>query len=86
MQLRVIYNPRADEVDVSMSLAIMVHLLSPALAVGVVVWSWVVAFYWLCSAVVGNPDGLDGRNDGRELVLATRRWWEKWLLLAAGRS
>jgi len=60
-------------------------MLSPALAGGLAVWSWVVAAYWICSAIVGNPDGLDGRNDGRELVLQTRRWWLSWVHMAAGR-
>ena len=49
---------------------------------GLAVWAWIVAVYWLLAAVVGNPDGLDGRSDGRELVLSTRRWWKGWLGLA----
>jgi len=61
---------------------LLVLLVSPILALGLAVWSWVVAIYWLFAAMVGNPDGLDGRNDGRELVLQVRRWWESWLRMA----
>ena len=62
---------------------VIVHLLSPLLAVGAMLWSWVVATYWLFAAMVGNPDGLDGRNDGKELVLQLRSLWEGWLRKAA---
>lgn len=85
IHLRVIYAIPLDSTDVHMPLALLVHLLNPVLAGGLAIWAWVAAFYWLCSAIVGNPDGLDGRNDGRELVLSTRRWWESWLLVAGGR-
>lgn len=61
---------------------VMVLLAAPVVAMGVAAWAWIVAIYWLFAAMVGNPDGLDGRNDGRELVLDLREWWIRWLMKA----
>jgi len=67
----------------SLGMLVVVHLLAPVLAMGISMWAWIVAIYWTFAAMVGNPDGLDGRNDGRELVLYLRGFWlDGWLMRA----
>jgi len=83
IQLSCIHASGLEPAHLGLLTLFFVHLTSPILALGVMLWAWIMAIYWVCSAIVGNPDGLDGRSDGRELVLATRRWWEMWLLLPA---
>lgn len=62
---------------------LIVNAVGPLLSLGVALAAWVVGLYWVLAAMVGNPDGLDGRNDGRETVAGLRRWWEGWLIRAA---
>jgi len=81
-QLNRIYAQTSEISSTNIAFLILVTLLSPFLALGLALWAWIVALYWVLAAIVGNPDGLDGRNDGRELVLSTRRWWLSWLKLA----
>lgn len=84
LQLRCIYTPLAPHADEDSSyhtgMLVAVHMLSPFLSLGVMVVSWVLAAFWLASAVVGDPAGLDKRDDGRDTVLWLRGWWEGWLL------
>lgn len=49
---------------------------------GVAVAAWTVAMYWVFAAIVGDPDGSEGGNDGVETVLGLRGWWERWLVRA----
>lgn len=68
----------------SLAASYFIHLLNPVFAFALMLWAWVAAFYWAGSAIVGNPDGPDGtksNDDGRELILSTRRWWRSWLLM-----
>lgn len=60
----------------------MVHLFSPLLSLGVMLTAWVVAIYWLLAKIVDDPAGIDKRDDGLELVLWLRDWWERWLMRA----
>ncbi len=46
----------------------------------IAVAAWVAAVFWTYTAILGNPDGKEDRDDGREAVLAVRGWWERWLL------
>jgi len=84
LQLRCIYTPLAPHANEDSSYhaftLVMVHLLSPFLSFGMVFVAWVLAAYWLSSAMVGDPAGMDRRDDGRESVLSLRGWWEYWLL------
>ncbi|EMC95352.1 hypothetical protein BAUCODRAFT_35336 [Baudoinia panamericana UAMH 10762] len=84
LQLRCIHTPLppyANEDAVYHTwMLVAVHLLSPFLSLGVMFGSWVLAFYWVSSLVVGDPAGMDKQDDGRETVLGLRRWWEAWLL------
>jgi len=43
-------------------------------------WALILGVYCVLAASVGNPDGLDGRREGWELVYSTRRWWGRKML------
>lgn len=83
LQLKSIYTPLPPHADEDLSyhpaMLVAVQLLSPFLSFGMMLAAWVMAVYWLSSAVVGDPAGTDKRDDGKETVLALRGWWEKWL-------
>ena len=59
---------------------VLVSMLSPLYAMAIAVATWVAGVFWFYTAVLGNPDGKEVRNDGREAVLAVRGYWEKWLI------
>lgn len=84
LQLKSIYTPLAPHANEDMSYysttLVTVHLLSPFTSFVLMFFSWVLAFYWMISAILGDPAGMDKRDDGRESVLALRRWWEYWLM------
>ncbi|KAF2768601.1 hypothetical protein EJ03DRAFT_253311, partial [Teratosphaeria nubilosa] len=84
LQLRCIYTPLPPHANEDTSyhtpMLITVHMLSPFMSLGVMFMAWVLAAYWLCSAILGDPAGMDKRDDGRDTVLGIRRWWEKWLM------
>ncbi|KAF2839613.1 hypothetical protein M501DRAFT_973178 [Patellaria atrata CBS 101060] len=81
LQLRLISSsPTFSSLDASM--LFIIHLFSPLIAFGVAVASWTTAFFWFYAAIIGDPDGKDGHNDGRATVLGVRAWWERWLLRA----
>ncbi|KAK4635265.1 hypothetical protein CLAFUW4_02301 [Fulvia fulva] len=83
LQLRRLYTPLTPHADEDTSyrpgMLLVVQLLSPFLSLGMMVAAWVVAVFWLSSAVVGDPAGTDKRDDGKETVLVLRGWWETWL-------
>lgn len=58
----------------------LIFMLSPLYAVVLAVATWIAGVFWFYTAILGNPDGKEDRDDGREAVLAVRRWWEKWLV------
>ncbi|KAF2497525.1 hypothetical protein BU16DRAFT_580182 [Lophium mytilinum] len=80
-QLRFIQS-RARPNRYSASMLVIVQLFAPFVAVGVAVASWVAAFFWFFSAILGDPAGQDGHNDGRATVMGVRNWWEAWLVRA----
>ena len=84
LQLRRIYTPLPPHANEDGSynacMLVAVHLLSPFISVGIMFLAWVLAVYWLSSAVVGDPAGMDKRDDGRETVLGLRNWWETYLM------
>jgi hypothetical protein len=84
LQLKSIYTPLppyANEDGVfHPGMLVFVHLVSPILSIGVAIAAWVVAAYWLMAGIVGDPAGMDKRDDGRETVLGLRRWWENLML------
>jgi hypothetical protein len=84
LQLKAIYTPlppHADEDGVfHPGMLVFVHLVSPLLSIGVAIAAWVVAAYWLMAGIVGDPAGMDKRDDGRETVLGLRGWWENLML------
>ncbi|OCK80095.1 hypothetical protein K432DRAFT_328874 [Lepidopterella palustris CBS 459.81] len=78
LQLRLIYSS-AYSTTYSASLMLLIHILSPVVALGVAAASWIAACFWFFSAILGDPAGQDGYNDGRATVLGVRNWWETWL-------
>ncbi len=59
---------------------ILANIFTPIYAMAIAVAAWVAAVFWTYTAILGNPDGKEDRDDGREAVLAVRGWWERWLL------
>ena len=84
LQLRCIYTPLPPYANEDASyhtfMLVMVHILSPFLSFVMMFAAWVLAVYWVSSAMVGDPAGQDKRDDGKETVLGLRRWWERWLM------
>ncbi|TKA32824.1 hypothetical protein B0A50_01050 [Salinomyces thailandicus] len=84
LQLRAIYTPLAPHANEDMSYysstLLVVHILSPFLSFVLMFMAWVLAAYWLVSTMIGDPAGLDKRDDGRESVLSLRGCWEYWLM------
>ncbi|KAL6717400.1 hypothetical protein ACLMJK_005315 [Lecanora helva] len=58
---------------------VLVNVLAPIYAVAIMVAAWVGGLFWFFTKILGNPDGGEERDDGRDAVLAVRRWWERWL-------
>jgi hypothetical protein len=81
LQLHLIYSHNSAT-DYSPPLLVIIHLLSPLVAMGVAVAAWTAAFFWFFSAILGDPAGQDGHNDGRDSIMGVRNWWEKWLCRA----
>lgn len=86
LQLKSIYTllpPHANE-DGNFHAGNLVLILTcaPLLSMGVAIAAWVVAAYWLMAGMVGDPAGMDKRDDGKETVLGLRRWWEAVLIKA----
>lgn len=84
LQLRCIYTPLSPHANEDGSyhsgMLFIGHIVSPFISMAIMFASWVLAIYWLCSGVVGDPAGQDKRDDGKETVLGLRNWWEKWLM------
>lgn len=58
---------------------ITIHTFSPVYAAGIAVTAWIAAGFWATALILGNPDGRDGRDDGKAVVLGVRSLWERWL-------
>ncbi|CAI6259904.1 unnamed protein product [Periconia digitata] len=78
LQLHLIYS-YATSTDYSSPMLVVINLFSPFVAAGVAIAAWTAAFFWFFSAILGDPAGQDGRNDGKESILGVRNWWERWL-------
>jgi len=81
LQLRVIYSFNITQ-GKNVSSLLLVHLLSPFVAMAVALSAWAVAIYWVFAAMIGDPDGTEGGGDGRATVLGLRTYWEMWLCKA----
>ncbi|PSK40190.1 hypothetical protein B9Z65_8130 [Elsinoe australis] len=82
LHLRCIYSFPTAAAELQLPQTLAVLLASSLFSVGIAVWCLVLGVYWVFAAIIGNPDGLDGRSDGRELVLSTRQKWDDWLRLS----
>lgn len=85
LQLKLVYSScdRDDTVHSETSgimVLVLVSMLSPLYAMAIAVAAWVAGVFWFYTAMLGNPDGREDRDDGRETVLAVRGWWERWLI------
>ena len=58
---------------------ILLNLLSPVYAVAIALSACVAAMFWFYAAILGDPGGRDGKDDGRAAVMGVRGWWERWL-------
>ena len=90
-QLGLIFSPfesSPPEFDDSGSIPtqIFVHLLAPLYAVVIAMAAWVGGFFWFYTAILGNPDGKEERDDGRETVYTVREWWENYLIQGMSRE
>ena len=81
LQLRAIYSFNITQ-GKSVSSLLLVHASSPFVAMAVSLSAWAVAIYWVFAAMIGDPDGTEGGNDGRATVLGLRAYWEMWLCKA----
>ncbi|KAL8716625.1 MAG: hypothetical protein Q9225_006058 [Loekoesia sp. 1 TL-2023] len=74
---------KPEDFDISNSgsvlLLILVNIFFPIYAAGIAVTAWVAAGFWATALILGNPDGRDGKDDGKAVVLGVRRLWERWL-------
>lgn len=61
---------------------VLIQLASPFLSIGVMLSAWVAAAFWLFAIIMGNPDGTEKGDDGRNTVLLVRNWWEQYFLSA----
>jgi len=83
--LRMLHAPSvsyAHEWEFSHTMLIAIHVASPLVSIGVAVAAWVSAAFWVFAVIMGNPDGTERRDDGRDAVLAVRNWWEGFFLMA----
>ncbi|KAF2470740.1 uncharacterized protein BDR25DRAFT_334335 [Lindgomyces ingoldianus] len=78
LQLNLIYS-YSSAISYSPPLLVIIHLFSPIVAMGVAVAAWTAAFFWFFSAILGDPAGQDGHNDGKDSILGVRNWWDRWL-------
>ncbi|KAF2005133.1 hypothetical protein P154DRAFT_483706 [Amniculicola lignicola CBS 123094] len=78
LQLHLVYSV-SSSTEYSPAMLVVVHLFSPVVAFGVAVAAWTAAFFWFFSAILGDPAGQDGHNDGKDSILGVRRWWDRWL-------
>lgn len=70
----------AFEWDLRPGILVLIQLISPLISIGVAVAAWISAAFWVFTFIMGNPDGTERRDDGRDTVLAVRNWWERCLL------
>ena len=64
----------------SIGLLVLVNFLAPVYAMVIMVAAWVGGIFWFYTAILGNPDGKEERDDGRDAVLVVKAWWERWLI------
>ena len=64
----------------NIAILFVVNILAPLYAIFVAISAWVAGVFWVYTAILGNPDQKEERNDGREAVLGVRNMWERWLL------
>ncbi|KAG8627551.1 hypothetical protein KVT40_005034 [Elsinoe batatas] len=82
LHLRCIHSFPIAGAELQLPQTLAVLLASSFFSMGIAIWCMVLCVYWAFATVIGNPDGLDGRSDGRELVLSTRQKWDDWLRLS----
>ncbi|KAF2762299.1 hypothetical protein EJ05DRAFT_473211 [Pseudovirgaria hyperparasitica] len=85
LQLQLIYSSHTtttnnkNDIHTRPAMLILINLLSPLLAFALAAASWTTTLFWFFSAVLGDPAGKDGHNDGKAAVLWLRAKWERWL-------
>ncbi|KAI9820663.1 MAG: hypothetical protein M1827_005032 [Pycnora praestabilis] len=81
LQLQLIHSPvnYATITPYDPAMLTLIHLVSPIVSFGVAMAAWVAAIFWFYAAILGDPDGRGGKDDGRATVVAVRDWWGGWL-------
>lgn len=64
----------------SAAILVLANTFAPLYAVAIAAFAWVGGVFWFYTAILGNPDGKEERDDGREFVMTVSGWWEKWLV------
>jgi hypothetical protein len=54
-------------------------LLSPLVSLGLLLAVGTAAAFWVFAMVLGDPNGMERKDDGRAAVLSVNAWWQKWL-------
>ena len=73
-------NPAPPQDRGIIGLLLVVNIFAPIYATVIAVAAWVGGAFWFYTAILGNPDGRDQRDDGREAIFTVNRWWERWLI------
>lgn len=82
LHLRLVYHGRIAAENLRFFPTLLALIGSSVLSIGFASWAAVLAVYWVLAVIIGNPDGLDGRSEGREMVLTTRKKWVSWLQIS----
>ncbi|KAF2154319.1 hypothetical protein K461DRAFT_277442 [Myriangium duriaei CBS 260.36] len=82
LHFRSVYSDPVAANDLRLFHTVVALLGGSILSVGIAAWAGVLGVYWILAAIIGNPDGLDGRSEGREMVLTTRQKWVSWLSMS----
>ncbi|GAM84627.1 hypothetical protein ANO11243_026240 [Dothideomycetidae sp. 11243] len=86
LHLRSVYASPADPADLSLWHTLAALVGAAPLSIGLACWAAILGVYWVFAVIIGNPDGLDGRSEGREMLLQTRGHWVAWLLVSSRRN
>ena len=58
---------------------VVVYLFAPLISFGVAIATLISASFWVFTLIMGNPDGSERGDDGKDAVLVVRNWWAKYL-------
>lgn len=80
--LRFIFAEVDDLLEYRALLLVIIYLFAPLISFGVAIAAWVSASFWVFTLIMGNPDGTERGDDGRNAVLYFRNKWALYLIKA----